>query len=173
MAGKPQIKDWEQHFWEGVQVCGDDECWPWRRTINRVHGYGHLIVPARFSGERTRRSRGAHREAWRLANGVALDDLQVCHSCDNRPCCNPAHLFRGTAKDNHDDMRAKGRQNYHGPNWSVQGMASMAAKLSVDDVLAIRKLSRDGMSRSKAAAMFGVTVANIRQIVTRRTWRHV
>src|SRR5262245_30404599 len=33
----------------------------------------------------------------------------ACHTCDNRPCVNPDHLFEGTKGDNARDSIKKGR----------------------------------------------------------------
>jgi hypothetical protein len=56
------------------------------------------------------RTRGAHRVAWTLTYGPIPKNLCVLHHCDNKPCCNPAHLFLGTKVDNARDMIVKGRQ---------------------------------------------------------------
>ncbi len=37
--------------------------------------------------------------------------LLVCHKCDNPPCCNGNHYFKGTHKDNQQDAARKGRKN--------------------------------------------------------------
>lgn len=79
---------------------GPDECWPWTGAVTGK-GYGKISLAYRH--------RNAHRVAFELWHGPIPDGLLVCHRCDNRPCCNPAHLFVGTAKDNAEDMMAKGR----------------------------------------------------------------
>ena len=81
--------------------AGTDGCWVWTAATNS-RGYGH----ATFDGARTY----AHRIAYTLAYGPIPEGMFVCHRCDNPPCCNPAHLFVGTAADNAQDMAAKGRQ---------------------------------------------------------------
>jgi hypothetical protein len=87
-------------FWTAVdQSGGSDACWPWQRHRN-PEGYG-VTKLAGF--------RRAHRLAWCLTNGPIPDGMLVCHTCDNPPCCNPAHLFLGTESDNRQDMLAKGR----------------------------------------------------------------
>jgi hypothetical protein len=89
-------------FWSKVALGDDRECWEWTRK--KARGYGRFDV------------RGwpvyAHRIAWVIAFGVIPDGLYVCHSCDNPPCVNPAHLFLGTAKDNMQDKVRKGRHRW-------------------------------------------------------------
>ena len=79
--------------------------WTGKRARN---GYGHV-------GWR-RLSMGAHRLAWILTHGPIPDGLWVLHHCDNPPCCEPTHLFLGTAADNSADCEAKGRHPHKGVN---------------------------------------------------------
>ena len=75
------------------------ECLEFTGYIDK-HGYGRLKHKGKWF---------AHRLAYYLATGIHPGNLLVCHSCDNPPCINPAHLFLGTNKDNFDDMMKKGR----------------------------------------------------------------
>lgn len=89
-------------FWSKVDNSGGpDACWPWLASRDK-DGYG------RFSLTHEKRI-PAHRFAWELVNGPMQSDLLACHSCDNPPCCNPAHIFPGTQAVNQADKAAKGR----------------------------------------------------------------
>ena len=88
-------------FWEKVDKRGNDECWPWMGATSG-RGYG------RFSNKAIPEN-GSHRIAWMMSFGQIPAGLFVCHRCDNPSCCNPSHLFLGTAKENTQDMVKKGR----------------------------------------------------------------
>ena len=47
------------------------------------------------------------------------------------------------------------------------------AKLTVNDVIAIRELARDGMTHRSLGSMFGVSHTNIGDIVRRQEWRRL
>lgn len=153
MTGRPTNRP--EDLWKRVQIGGPDECWPWLGARRRK-GYGHITV--------NRRGFITHRLAYQLANGVDPGELCVLHKCDNPPCCNPAHLFLGTHGDNNRDCAAK-RRNAHGER-------HRAAKLTVENVLAIRQRRAAGEEGKTLAAEFGVTPALISAIHLRRIWRH-
>jgi hypothetical protein len=78
---------------------GEGECWPWVGA--KTHdGYGQIAkdgAPVR-----------AHRAAYEHANGPIPDGLLVRHKCNNKQCCNPAHLEVGTHADNAQDSVESG-----------------------------------------------------------------
>lgn len=87
-------------FWSKVRKGSPSECWEWTRSIG-TGGYGKFGIDGVIEG--------AHRMAWTITNGPIPEGLFVCHSCDNRKCCNPAHLWLGTIQDNLRDMVQKRR----------------------------------------------------------------
>ncbi len=138
-------------------------CWHWTASPGTA-GYGQIGV-----GGRAGRPVGAHRVAWELYRGAIPDGLFVLHSCDNKLCVKPAHLFLGTQLDNIHDMMSKGRDVRNAPKGERAGLA----KLTNQDVRRIRKLYATGRTQYELAEQFDVGQSTISSITRRQTWTHI
>ena len=154
----PKGTPWEERFWSKVDRRGQDECWEWTACCNHL-GYGTLKI----DGEAVL----VHRLAYKPHYGDIPDGLCICHHCDNPPCVNPGHLFLGTYADNNNDAAIKGRTTI------APGEQNRNAKFTKTDIRAIRKLYANGQRAASLARQYSMSPTNIRDIVTRRTWRHV
>ena len=152
----------EERFWKHVQKT--ETCWLWIGPRDPL-GRGRI----RFGPES--KSIRVHRFSWILHFGEIPTGMLVCHHCDTSNCVRPDHLFLGTNADNSADMVAKNRQA-QGETLSAnrRGVLNVLAKLTEEQVLAIRLDSRP---RVQIALEYGITSVNVRHIKRRVTWRHL
>jgi len=175
-------------FWSRVQILGPDECWPWIST-SHINGYGQFSLDGK--------NRLASNWAFRLYYDIDVIEAGqvVMHTCDNPPCCNPAHLRLGTYGNNQQDSYDKGRRANrakgarHGrhtmpertargerngkhtkPERTPRGENQGLAKLTNEIVRSIRHRPENN---SVLAREFGVAVNTVWNIRNGRTWRHL
>jgi hypothetical protein len=187
-----------RRFWAKVNRRSEDECWPWCGSVNVKNGYGYweLLIDGKAKMLRV------NRVAYFLHYGVDPVGFLVRHKCDNRPCCNPAHLILGTHQDNMDDMRerrraAAGDNNgsrlhperlkrgldhpgtlhpEHLPRGEGHGMSKLTED-AVRDILANYVPGKPGPN-SKAnarelAAKHGVDRSLVYLVYRRKIWKHI
>jgi hypothetical protein len=150
-------------FWAKVDKSG--ECWVWTAAVY-PRGYGAFRAS-------TAQNVRAHRWSYEEAHGPIPEGFVVRHACDNPACVRPDHLSLGDAAENQRDMTVRGRGR--------TGSRNGAARLTEDDVRAIRRLYRSHPGgrrkgdhrRDDVARQFGVTGKTVHEIVSGKAWRHV
>lgn len=171
-------------IWSGIDRRSDEECWPWKRSCD-TSGYGQVGV----AGHRQMVSRMIF-----LLNNGWLPPV-VMHSCDNPPCCNPAHLLAGTKALNNADKMQKGRfnpcfgdangmrlhpesapkgDNHYArlrPERLARGENHGCAKLTTAVVAEMRALYvAGGRTKRSIAREFGISDSHIGRILAGECW---
>lgn len=166
------IEEKTARFWSRVIRKENEECWGWTGKTDK-DGYGIFAAISQFNEIR------AHRVSYVIHVGAIPKGIFVLHTCDNRPCTNPRHLFLGTALDNSQDMIRKGRQVI------AVGSGQGSAKLHESVINEIRqryqsyyfsesvRTLRHPDNQSSLAREFGVDQAQISRIVNGSAWIHV
>lgn len=150
-------------LWKYVDRRGGDECWNWTRGTNKT-GYGSV----RINGIKY----VAHRVAYFLiVGGIQLaapknkkESGFILHSCDNRLCCNPHHLFVGSYDDNNKDAKRKGRSS------AAKGQDHPAAKLSNIQAVQLRRLFESGHSCKSLQGRFSISETAVYKVVKHLTY---
>jgi len=150
-------------FWSKVKILGPDDCWEWQGWKDK-DGYGGF---ANIHNTTIK----AHRTTWVLTYGEIPDELQELHTCDNRPCCNPNHLFLGTPLDNMRDMIRKGRMA--SPEQTVcRGEDNGLAKLTWKLVHEMRADYVPGVEPMYISAMkYGISRSEFGKIINNQVWK--
>ena len=135
-----------EKFCGNVDIGSPDECWGWQGSLV-TGGYGRIAHKGVVSR--------VHRVSYEMHYGEIPDGMIVCHTCDNRGCVNPLHLFAGNHQDNTTDMLNKGRHTV------PTGESHYNVKLTDADVIAIRA---NAGTNTAIAADYGVNQSTVSRI---------
>lgn len=127
-----------------VTIEGD--CWIWQKSFGS-HGYGNISTGGG-------RNETVHRVSHEVFNGSISKGLLILHSCDNRKCCNPAHLRAGTRVENTKDALER---------------SPIKRKLTAAEAFYIKE---SNLSQRKLAKMFGVSQRLVYSIKRGEAWVH-
>ena len=135
------------------QVIRQEGCWDWKGFI-RGDGY----VRVRHGGDR--KSIGGHIASYMIHHNLLdLDGSCVLHTCDNRKCTNPDHLFLGNYADNARDMAKKKR--------------TPSIKLTVEKVKMIKHMLENKVPATYISERYKVHRRTIDDIKHNRTWSYI
>lgn len=164
------MKTINERFMEKVEQT--EGCWIWRGAKSGS-GYGQF-----WNGKRTI---PAH---WFWLETIKLEKLRIkgneaCHTCDNKLCVRPSHVFIGTRSDNMKDMVAKGRHN------TVPGCRAMLkvrcqngvknheCKLTESQAREAKNCSRKRGAATALAKRLGVSLTVVCDIRDGKRWVHL
>lgn len=151
-CGRPECRFWEKVNKDGPLLPGQSlTCWVWTGAT-KESGYGVMKWPGAARVVR------AHVLSYEMHIAPKPEGLWVLHTCDNRVCVRPDHLFLGTHQDNMKDMAVKGRA------------ATKEAKVYLapsEKKRMIQLHSQGGLSYPKLAADFGVSLTTVRRVLRR------
>lgn len=153
-------EDESRRLWGRITIGLPDECWNWTGHVigKSPNDYGRLKIQGRETL--------AHRVSFQIRHRLLLPGECALHRCDNPRCCNPAHLFPGTQKQNvHDRIAKKRRGSPGGPS----GETHPSARLKRSDVDSIR--AQKGKESGNALAQkFGISRKTVYKIWGNRCW---
>lgn len=164
-------KNTPEDFWSRV-ACGEPtDCWEWQGS-KTSSGYGSVswhgeTVPAHRLAYFLSRGGIELHTGFRLGGKAKRYRRFVLHKCDNRRCCNPAHLFLGSMSTNLKDAYDKKRK-------TQPRSKHVNAKLTPTQVQEIRTAYDNGAAKqTELASLYGVSQRAISLVVRRETYKDV
>lgn len=131
------------------EINEETECFEWQGYLTHKR-YGRIRYDTKWTE--------VHRATWQYHNGPIPDGMHVLHTCDNRKCCVPAHLYLGTNDQNIKDKMVRDRSG---------------KKLDIARVKEIKLRLKEGTTHAELAEEFGVHPCSITRIATGYRWAHV
>ena len=133
-------------------VESESGCWLW---AGAKHGAGYPSVTKKIGGGY------GHRAMHEAAISPIPEKMYVLHTCDNRLCINPAHLFLGSHFDNIKDMHSKNRQR----GGSLPNEKNPSCKFTDFQIQTMRRHRALGFSLSKLQQQFGISESQLLRVL--------
>ena len=135
-------------------------CWEWTAGRFSLTGYGQFCLR-----RMPRKTYLAHRVSWVMHTGSQIPKgKMICHTCDNRVCVNPMHLYCGTGYDNNSDTIKRGRGN------RPRGEQCSWSKMKEKDILEIISSKE---KQTVLAKRYGLDQSTVSQIKSGIRWKHL
>jgi hypothetical protein len=136
----------------------DKKCWIWN-AYKDDDGYGKFSILGK--------TRKAHQFSYEYYHGPIPFGMCVCHTCDNRSCVNPNHLFLGTQQDNTKDRNSKNRQikgsNHPHANLTEQLIWEMLNLIYSGELNSVKEISNK----------YNISNTNVYRILSKKAWNHI
>lgn len=153
----------EERFFKKVKKT--TSCWLWEAGTRGKTGYG--------SFKYNKKVIDSHRMVWILTFGEIPTGMYICHTCDNRLCVNPSHLFLGTPKDNWLDGVNKGRISLSHPKKFENNYISSQRKIKVEDAKEIVMLYKNTeITQDQLGKRYNISSRAVRYILSGITYKN-
>ncbi len=150
-----------QRLWSKITIKSKEECWLWRNLEYKLIKKRPTLIINKVSYLASRLIYFLH---YKENPGI----LHVCHSCNNKICCNPNHLYLATNEQNVLDAHRDGLMP------DISGELNIFAKLTDWDVNKIRELWKTGeYTQKQLAYLFDISRSQIPSIVSGKNWKHL
>jgi|TARA_R110002126_G_scaffold9900_1_gene44493 hypothetical protein len=159
-AGRPA--NTPEVLWSKVEKLKPNECWPWKGMITKS-GYGRTWI--------NDRGYYAHRVIFDLVNPGQIELASptnkktkgfLMHLCDNKICCNTAHLQVATIKENNNDCQNKERRNL------PKGEDHFRSVFTNDQIKNIIEMRQSGKTATQISVAMNKNRSTVKSLLRRR-----
>ncbi|HEY9702294.1 MAG TPA: HNH endonuclease [Allocoleopsis sp.] len=139
-------------------IISKNNCWI-TNLLENYNGYPQIRINHKI--------KNASRLSYEIFKGTIPKHSVIRHSCNNRNCINPEHLFlkQGVNNDN-DYIKETGKNR--------EGSKNYNSRLNEIQVIEIKKLlAQKQLAQTEIARQFGISTQQITNIKSGRCWANI